>query len=84
MSISAGFLEIAQLHRLPFGSQLAMLTAPIVEVMPASPATGGTHQLIRVQLPGSIGVDIQLFDQPAAVPMNAIGGVIQIDRKSVV
>ncbi len=80
MSIATTLLEIREMHKLPFPTRLSVVVAEIAEVYPYAPSTGGSRQQIRIIQPGpfAMAVDVQLFDQQAAIPMSASGSVIRI------
>lgn len=78
MSITPAVIELEGLYRTPFATPLSLVVAQIIEVAPSSPSPGGSRQMIRVQTAGSIGIDVQMFDQEAPLPMRANGGFVRI------
>lgn len=78
MSITAGISELHALHTLPFPSQLSLLIAAVQEVYPSTPSTGGSRQQLRLADGRGSRIDVQLFDQGAAVPMNAVGMLMRL------
>jgi hypothetical protein len=77
VSFSSPLIEISRLYSLPFSTAFSLVVGQIAEVMPASPATGGSRQQIRIHSPGSILIDVQIFDQPESLPMHSVGSIVR-------
>ncbi len=76
-NMTPSFVEIPRLYSLPFNTGFSIVVGQIAEVMPASPATGGSRQQIRIHAPGSVLIDVQIFDHAETIPMSSVGSVVR-------